>query len=129
MKDESESILEEVWDMLRYENKHGHTAKQKLNRLFSKILNKWHRSLYRTRPYLDESNLKARRESWTVAELDKLERGHDKTNPKGSSDLPIIVVAYKGVHCLIDGMTRTNKWVVEGSQARHEVILLEVIEG
>ena len=129
MSDESESPLDKVWDMLCHHNKHGHTAEQTLNRLFSENLGKWRRELYSTRPYLQKGNLKVREESWTVAELDKLERGHNRTVTKGPDDLPIIVVDYRGERRLIDGTTRINKWAAEGNEDRHTVCLIEVIEG
>lgn len=129
MNDESDAILKKVWDMLEHHCKRNHTPVETLNRLFSENLKKWRRGLYRTRPYLDESNLRAREESWTVAELDKLERGHNKTVTQGPSDLPIIVVAYKRERRLIDGTTRINMWADEGSEKKHAVYVLEVVKG
>ena len=128
MSEKSEAILEEVWAMLAHHRKGEHTPEQTLNRLFSENLEKWHAELYPGRPQIHVGNFNARQECWIVTKLEKLKRGHKKTDTNGPSDLPIIVVAYKGQTCLIDGTTRINKWVAEENEELHAVYVLEVVE-
>jgi hypothetical protein len=70
------------------------------------------------------SQISARQERWTTAQLAVLPRGH--SDPSGVDiECPIIIAEYQDQR-LLDGNHRVNRWVCSGDQRLHEVIVLSV---
>ncbi len=128
MRDQNDDIPEVVWSLLCYHGEGNDTPEQTLNRLFQRNWRRCHPNLCDDLPSLRAEMLIAREELWTTDDLGRLDRLHFRSNPRGPDDLPIIVVLYKGVYCLIDGHTRINKWVAERNDEKHPVYVLKVME-
>lgn len=119
------ALFDEAWKILAYHNKGRRTTKQTLNRLFAEHIGIFFEGMAQGLPQIWEDNLAPRKEHWSVAQLDRLNRIHDKAQPE-RSDLSILVVEYRGVLCLIDGTNRVNKATKDQPGRLHAVIVLRV---
>lgn len=90
-----------------------------LNRLLAKNLRPegWTSN---THLNISPSQIRSRRERWTIEQLGRLKRGHsDKAGT--DFDCPIIVVEYQATQCLLDGNHRINRWLAAGDTRLHDV--------
>lgn len=79
----------------------------------------------RAPPEVNEITATIRRESWTLEQLQALERKHERVNDK-DDNRPLVVVKYGDRKLLIDGNHRLNRWLAARSGGHREVLLIEV---
>ena len=116
-------LLNQVWDLLGYHNKAGHTPKETLLRLLVQHCDLHFR--WSLEQALQNDTLTASLESRTTAELNKLWRVHGRNSPIGPADCPIVLLRIGAYEFIIDGNTRINKFVAENDSDSHSVIVVE----
>ena len=68
---------------------------------------------------LRPQQIRSHREAWTTAELARLSRGHG-SKIGNDFDCPIILAVYEGVHRLLDGNHRINRWIETADERTHD---------
>ena len=115
----------EVLCLVGTEVKHGETPEQKLNRLFREALPSWRPRLVNGVSRIGAENSSVTTAEWPMERLYAMPHRHARASPRNQA-APIIVVAHRGSHMLVDGANRINRWWIEQREGSHPVLLLTV---
>ena len=108
-----------MWSVLDYHKKKA-TPEHALNRLFRE-----HHPGVLVVPHLSPSTATVRREGWSTEQLNGTVRKDRTTIGPARTDVPVVVVQWKGKPFLVDGRRRLNQWVQQRSTLVHEVFVIE----
>ncbi len=123
MTDVHQELFRQAWNLLEpWHNKGVRTTKETLNRLFREQLQAGGANLPNV-PEIWEDNLIPRLEVWDPDLLAMLVRLHDRDQPRGLANLPILLIEHNGRFFLIDGTNRVNK-AVRDQHPLNAIILL-----
>ncbi len=75
---------------------------------------------------LNEKTAVVREELWPTAQLNILERKHQRVH-NFNDDRPVIVVEYGNRKILVDGNHRVTRWITGAYQSQHRVLLISLL--
>jgi hypothetical protein len=123
----SVSSWDAVSNVLKWSNWPGHSCVHTVNRLWAKdpfvkdpgVL-----------PVISREAFDVSREAWDLDRLWKLIHDTQRTDfPPVAMHHPVVVVRWRGTDYLIDGRRRINRWMREGMEGPHEVLVVHGKEG
>jgi hypothetical protein len=127
-KRDNKAALDEVCALLqRGHRRHpNHTPSHTLNRLFKKDLGE-PPALETDTPMLTPENVTVTLEKRPKSELCKLVLTPGPSKPK-RTDVPVVIVHYRGKDRLIDGHNRCRLWKANGETGDHDALIITVNE-
>jgi len=104
----------------------NHSPSDTLNRLFYKNLS-GKPDIADNPPVLSPENISISLEKWPKPKLREL-APRKKSRAPARLDLPVVIIKYRGVDCLIDGGSRCHHWHLNDETDEHDAWVLTVKE-
>lgn len=106
--------------------KDNHSPTETLNRLFLKHLERYP-DLRDVAPKLTPENTTVKLDSYSAEHLNELSPKPGPAEPR-FTDVPVVVILYRGKECLIDGNNRVRYWRKSGDTQSKDVYVVSVID-
>ena len=120
----SEETLHEVWVQLWAHRNRDHSPEDTFNRLVRKHFEARDPDQVADLPRFRAEDLAARYKRWTTKALAGLWRAHQRNEPAGPLEMPVIVFVFRHEHRLVDGTTRVNRRARGDISDTHPVIVV-----
>jgi hypothetical protein len=122
----SVALWDAVSNVLKWSNWPGHSCAHTVNRLWAKNPFVKHPAAL---PVISREGFDVTRESWDLDRLWELVHLTQRTDfAPAATHHPIVVVRWEGAEYLVDGRRRICRWMREGDEGPHEVLVVHASE-